>query len=166
MKNQKWYIATLALALLAVSCKEAAKKENNYDVVSNNEATNRASKVENEGLLLMKKNCYSCHNPNASSHENIIAPPFKAVKMRYQKEFSTKEDFVKAVVSWSQNPIAENALMLGAVKRFNVMPKLPYKTSDLEKIATYLYENEVQAPTWMQAHMKEMKGMEKECKVN
>ena len=106
----------------------------------------------------MKNNCYACHNPNTESHGDILAPPFKAVKMHYNREYDTKEDFVKAIVNWVQNPEEDKALMFGAVKRFKVMPKLPLPTKNLEKIANYIYDNDVEEPKWMEEHMKEHKG--------
>jgi hypothetical protein len=48
--------------------------------------------------------------------------------------------------------------MRGAVKQFNVMPKQIFKKEDLEKIALYIYENELEVPDWFMAHEKEMHG--------
>jgi len=114
--------------------------------------------VEDEGYTLMKANCYICHNPNAASHDEVIAPPFKAVKNRYTKEYDTKEEFVNAVVKWVRNPLEEKALMYGAVEQYKVMPQMMVEVADLEKIASYLYDNKVDEPKWMNEHMKEGKG--------
>lgn len=113
---------------------------------------------KDNGYTLMKNNCYACHNPNATSHDEILAPPFKAVKMHYMRAYDSKEEFVNAMVSWVQNPDEDKALMFGAVKRFKVMPKLALPTEDLEKIAAYIYDNDVEQPEWLEEHMKEMKG--------
>lgn len=113
---------------------------------------------EEEGYTLMKANCYICHNPNAASHDEVIAPPFKAVKNRYTKEYDTKEEFVNAVVDWVRNPSEERALMYGAVEQYKVMPQMLVEVADLEKIASYLYDNKVDEPEWMNEHMKEEKG--------
>ena len=48
--------------------------------------------------------------------------------------------------------------MFGAVKRFKVMPKLLLPIEDLEKIATFIYDNDVEKPEWMEEHMNEKKG--------
>jgi hypothetical protein len=48
--------------------------------------------------------------------------------------------------------------MRGAVDKFKVMPPLPLEISEIEKIATYIYENDVEEPVWMNSHMKEMQG--------
>jgi len=111
-----------------------------------------------KGFTLLKNNCYVCHNPKATSHESIIAPPFMAVKMHYTRAYDNKKDFVNALVNWVQNPTKDKALMHGAVNRFKIMPKLPLPKADLEELASYLYDNDVEKPTWMDAHMKEMKA--------
>jgi len=155
----KKVILTAIIIAAFTSC-EGTKKENKKDVSYAKKteivATNQQ---KDEGYVLMKNNCYVCHNPNAESHDVIIAPPFKAVKMRYSRNFDTKKDFVDAVVDWVQNPTEDKALMYGAVKKFNMMPKLPIDTKDLEKIAVYLYDNDVEEPKWMNEHMEnEHKG--------
>jgi hypothetical protein len=38
--------------------------------------------------------CYACHNPSAPSHDEIIAPPLAAVKMRYEMQYTSKDEFV------------------------------------------------------------------------
>jgi len=147
-----------AIALIFTSC-DNTKKGVRYAAVSNSEIERVAMyTTENEGYTLMKNNCYACHNPNTESHDAIIAPPFKAVKMQYSRKYNTKEEFVDAVVNWVQNPTEDKAIMKGAVNRFKVMPKLPLPTEDLEKIASYMYDNEVDQPKWMGQHMKDMKG--------
>lgn len=102
--------------------------------------------------------CYSCHSPTAASHDEIIAPPMAAVKMRYMISFSDKESFVEAVSSWSINPDEKSALMRGAVNNFGVMPKAPFSKEDLKVLAAYVYENELPEPTWFREHEQQMHG--------
>ncbi len=147
------------IILILTSC-NTEKKKDLYAAVTVTEKTNAiASTIINqdkEGYELLKNNCYVCHNPKAASHDDIIAPPFKAVKMHYSRNFDNKETFVNAIINWVQNPTEEKALMFGAVRRFNVMPKLNLPKEDLKKIATYLYNNEPESPNWMGNHMKGM----------
>ncbi len=153
----KKVILLVSIMAVLTSCNETKKEKSVTESIAKNKAV--AGKTqENEGYTLMKNSCYACHNPKAKSHDDIIAPPFKAVKKNYAKKNDNKKDFVNAVVNWVQNPTEDKALMLGAVKRFKVMPKLPLPTEDLNKIAEYLYDNEVEKPDWMDAHMKEMQG--------
>ena len=156
----KKVILLVSILTLFMSCTQS-KEKREYTAVSSElaEVAVLANNLqEDEGYTLMKANCYVCHNPNTKSHDDILAPPFKGVKMHYLKEYSTKEEFVTAMVNWVQNPDEEKSLMFGAVKRFNIMPKLPLSTEDLEKIATYIYDNNVEQPAWMGQHMKQMKG--------
>ena len=145
----KTLITILFAAVLFLSCNQTAKQP---------ELADNYSQEKDKGYLLMKNYCYACHNPYAVSHDSILAPPFRAVKMRYSMAHNTKEEFVNAIVNWAQDPNENKALMYGAVQRFKVMPKLPLPTSDLKAIATYMYENDVEQPEWMEEHMAEMQG--------
>ena len=155
MIPKKLILISFAVVLF-LSCNQTAKQTELVDTY--NQESKLSSHQKDKGYMLMKNYCYACHNPYATSHDSILAPPFRAVKMRYTMTHNTKEEFVNAVVSWAQNPEESKALMYGAVQRFKVMPKLPLPTSDLEAIATYMYENDVEQPVWMEEHMAEMQG--------
>ena len=156
MIPKKFILISFAVVLF-LSCNHTVKQTEFVNTY--NQESKIYTQEKNQGYMLMKNYCYACHNPNTVSHDSILAPPFRAVKMRYSMAHNTKEDFVNAIVNWAQNPNENKALMYGAVQRFKVMPKLPLPTSDLEAIATYMYENEVEQPQWMEEHMAEMKGM-------
>jgi len=115
-----------------------------------------ASKEINEGYTLFKNNCYACHSVISKSHDEIIAPPMVAVKRRYKMAYNSKEDFVKAVVAWASDPKEDKALMRGAVNQFKVMPKQLFKKEDLTKIAEYIYDNEIEQPSWFKSHFSTM----------
>lgn len=102
--------------------------------------------------------CFACHNPKAPSHEEILAPPFAAVKFRYQMMYKTKEEFAQAVYDYVINPTEEKALMFGAVRRFGVMPALPLPEDQIKAIANYIYDNDVEAPDWFAEHFEEQHG--------
>jgi len=138
------------LLILSYSCKKEKPNEG-----AENQSRDLISQSF-EGYELLKNQCYACHSPISSSHEEIIAPPMAAVKMRYSRSYTTKEEFVEAMVSWAMNPNKEKALMRGAVNRFQQMPKQAFVEEDLSKIAVYIYENELEEPEWFAAHEKEM----------
>ncbi len=155
--NNKVILLASVIAIF-MNCNQAKKEILVAVVTENKKITVETNREPSDGYTLMKKNCYACHNPNTTSHDDIIAPPFKGVKMHYTRQYDNKKDFVDAMVSWVQNPEESKALMRGAVRRFKVMPKLPLPTTDLEKIASYMYENDVDEPEWMEEHMKEKQG--------
>ena len=78
-----------------------------------------------------------------------------AVKRRYMKEYDSKEDFVKAIVAYAIDPKTENALMIGAVDKFTAMPKQDFKEDDLTKIASYIYDNEIETPEWFEDNFQQ-----------
>lgn len=105
-----------------------------------------------EGLLLLRKNCYACHNPNTNSHDEIIAPPMQGIKEHYLKAYPTREAFSEAMESFLGNPMAEKALMKGPVKRFGLMPKPAVAKEDLQKIIAYIQDNKLETPAWWADH--------------
>lgn len=138
--------------LFFLSC--ADKKENPLEVAD--AESKDLTYDSSEAYQLLKNQCYACHSPVSSSHDVIIAPPMAAVKLRYGRSYTSKDEFVKAMVSWTMNPDKDKALMRGAVDKFQLMPKQSFAESDMRKIASYVYDNELEEPTWFAAHEKEM----------
>ncbi len=143
MKN---LISFLSLILLLTACG------------SNETKSNPVTKSNDDGLKLMESKCYACHNPKTESPDVIIAPPMIAVKKHYLAEHESKEAFVKAVVDWAMNPEEENALMPGAINKYKIMPKQSFEKEELQKIAAYLFDNDIEKPKWFGQHEKEMHG--------
>jgi cytochrome c2 len=144
---------TVVLLLIFSSCNKQNETKLEKDLASSSEINK-----DPEGLKLMKQNCYVCHSVTTKSHDEIIAPPMIAVKKRYLMQYNTKEDFVNAIVAYSSDPKAENALMIGAINKFNPMPKQNFKANDLKKIASYIYDNQIEAPKWFQNHFQQTHG--------
>lgn len=108
-----------------------------------------------EGYKLLQQHCYACHSINSKSHNDIIAPPMVAIKKRYKMSYASEKEFVAAFTNWTLNPTDDNALMFGAIQNFNVMPKMPFKKEEMVKIATYVFNNELEKPDWFQNHYNE-----------
>jgi len=109
---------------------------------------------ELDGETLMKTNCLTCHG-NGTSHSDILAPPMMGVKNHYIEDGMSESDFVASIVSWTKNPTKEDSKMPGAIERFNVMPKQNFDVEEVESIAKYIYNNEMEKPQWFDQHMKE-----------
>ena len=45
--------------------------------------------------------------------------------------------------------------MIGAVDKFKAMPKQEFKEDDLTKIASYIYDNEIETPEWFEDHFQQ-----------
>lgn len=155
--NKKIILLASAFTLL-MSCSQTKKEKIDELTLINKSAIAVSNQQKNEDYTLMKNNCYACHNPNTKSHDEIIAPPFVAVKRRYSMQYQSKEEFTNAVINWVQNPNEDKALMRGAVNEFKVMPKLPLDSDVLRNIANYMYENEMEEPAWFEEHSKQMHG--------
>jgi len=147
----KKYIYVLFFAVIAISCNTANKKDQQLQVANKNEKSIETS----DGLSLLKTKCYACHSVTSKSHDEIIAPPMVAVKRRYKMSYSSKEEFVRVLTSWVMNPEKDNILMRGAVQQFNIMPKQLFNKEEIEVIALYMFENELERPIWFQKHFEE-----------
>lgn len=144
MKN----IILLLTAVVLFSCN--AKKETPQLIAQDNLVVTNAE--NQEGKKLMETNCYLCHSPNASENKDRIAPPMVAIKSHYLMDYKSKEDFVKAIATFVENPTEENAKIHGAVKRFGVMPKQIFPEGSVEKIADFMFDYKIEEPKWFKKH--------------
>ncbi|MEZ7497727.1 c-type cytochrome [Flavobacterium sp. Arc3] len=140
----------LVLAIAFSSCNKKTKLD-----IAENHSPSESIMQDNEGLQLMTQKCYTCHSVTTKSHDAIIAPPMIAIKKRYSMQYSNRKDFINALAAYASDPKEENALMMGAINKFNVMPKQNFKKEDLTKIAAYIYDNEIETPKWFDAHLKQ-----------
>lgn len=148
------FIFLLILLTSLMACEDSKKNP----IVENDNAKISELRDDNTINGLLNTKCYICHSINSESHDVIIAPPMAAVKRRYLRSYRDKENFVEAITKWTMDPKVENALMPGAVDNFNVMPNQVFIEEEIRKIATYIYENELEEPDWFAEHQKEMHG--------
>jgi mono/diheme cytochrome c family protein len=94
-----------------------------------------------DGRQLMEDNCYACHNTQGT--DNMLAPPMFRVKDHYWDDNISKDEFVKAIVDWVENPIEENSVMPGARRKFGLMPKQSFEAEELKAIAEYMFDNDL-----------------------
>ena len=92
----------------------------------------------NLGSLLFHGNCTTCHVETKA----ISAPSIVQVKEKYLAAFPKKEDFISYMSTWVNNPNKETSIMLGAIKKYKLMPYLHYDMESLEEISAYIYETD------------------------
>ncbi|UJP63750.1 c-type cytochrome [Mongoliitalea daihaiensis] len=103
-----------------------------------------------KALKLMAQQCFTCHNPDMTGgKENRLAPPMHKVREHYLKTETTKEVFIKDVVTFVKNPQEEKSKMKGAIRNFGLMPAIYVDTKDAQMIAAYLYKNDLASDEWM-----------------
>lgn len=146
------FVVFLIMPLVWISCAEDKPKSTEQQ----DKTASLMAVQESEGYELIKTTCYVCHNPESPSHDELLAPPMAAVKMRYSMQYRSEEEFVEAIVKWTMDPQENKALMRGAVMKFKTMPKQPFKEEEMRKIATYIYHNELEEPLWFASHKKEI----------
>jgi len=123
-----------------------------------------AATTPTDAAQLYQQKCLICHDLG-TSEENAIAPPMISVQRRYKMSYDNKEDFIKAMVAFTDNPTEDKVMMINAREQFNIMPKLAYDKKDLEKIAEYIYDNELPKPAWYDEHFKKEHGTFKTVKT-
>lgn len=131
-----------------ISC-NSNQKENGQDLQSidpnEKEALNQEAELNavsnSRGYQLMQQKCYICHfeTPDPSRAGQMIAPPMSQVQDHYKPTYPEKEEFINAMTAFIKDPSQENTLMPGAVKKFNLMPKLIYADEELRLIAEAIY---------------------------
>lgn len=131
------YITTLSI-LLFTSCTKEKKAVVNKEMA----VVTDQSIYQSKGYELMKNNCFVCHfpKPDPSKRDQMIAPPMLRVQEHYKPTYGKKEDFVEAIKNWVANPTEDKVQMPGAVRKFNIMPKLVVTDEDIKLIAETLYE--------------------------
>lgn len=133
------FIKALILSVFVFSCNNTAKQNN---------------QTAHVGKKLMETHCYICHSPNMPENGARVAPPMAGIKAHYIDNETSKEQFINDIVSFTNNPTAENARLFGAVKKFGVMPKQQFPKGIVEKIADYMFDHDIEEPDWFQDHIK------------
>ena len=140
MKTKVLLLAVL-LSGISISCNETAKSDKSEKSKEKNTETVQAQ-ISAETYEMLKTNCFNCHfeKPSPANKDKMIAPPMLRMQEHYKPAYSKKEDFVKAVVDYVNNPSEDKTMMPGTVKKFGLMPKLVFNQDDLQKMAEALYD--------------------------
>lgn len=141
MKSIIFSLISLSVVWNVVSCSNTAVKDEKEAAAQSDQDYNDLA------LVLLKTNCFTCHNPNLEI-DNRVAPPMFKIRQHYLDEETTEEDFVKNIVHFIHNPTEENSIMPGAVRNFGIMPKMTFNEDELKLIAAYLYNNDVSSDDW------------------
>lgn len=144
-------IISTVLLIIIFSCTQVEKKVKDVDSTTMNNGELA------EGFSLTEKSCFSCHSPNAATIDNRIAPPMEAIKKHYITSNTTQAEFTKELINFLNNPTVENSKMPSAVQKFNLMPKMNFSGDEITKIATYIYNTELEKPDWFEKHYNEEK---------
>jgi len=139
MKNLIYLTAITLLFSLTACNKKAKEVKETANVV---EAVQTTKTNLSDGYNLMKQNCFVCHmeKPDPSKRGQMIAPPMLRVQEHYKPSYPNKKEFVNAIITWVKNPSEDKVMMPGAVRKFNLMPKIEIKDADLKLIAETLYD--------------------------
>lgn len=116
------------------------------------------SEIE-QGKQLFIESCSSCHGSNGGMDmSKRVAPPIIAVRMHYIGVYPEKAPFVDAISDWVKHRDANKTLMRGAIRKFNLMPPVDVAESDVQKIAAYIYEGNIDKPSGFDEHFEQMHG--------
>jgi mono/diheme cytochrome c family protein len=144
MKNLIILTFSLGLLLTIGSCN--SNSNINSATLSDAETT--------KAYELMSTKCFACHGPDAAL-DNRMGPPMIAIKKHYISNETTLEDFKNAMLAFVDSPSEILSKMPGAVKKFGLMPKMSFPKEEIELIAQYIYEQDIEEPEWFQKHYEE-----------
>lgn len=105
--------------------------------------TPKAEKGNIEKGKALFATCNSCHEQALNPPK---APPMWAIQRRYQKQTANKKEFIQRVVDFVKAPSEEQAIFKGAIQHLGLMPALPLPDSQLNAVASYLYETDFPPP--------------------
>ncbi|MBZ9627908.1 DUF3365 domain-containing protein [Psychroflexus sp. CAK1W] len=148
----KWILMVSVILASLTSCKKSSQgdKAEYFELKSTDI---NSEEIAVRGKTLMENKCYLCHNPKAEEG-SMIAPPMIAIKARYSKDAKSKKEFMADIWNFVEKPAQDKAKLKGAVKRFGLMPYQPYAQEDIEAIAAFIYDYEIEKPEWFEQHWK------------
>lgn len=108
------------------------------------------------GQELYKTACMACH---VVEGKPTIAPPIFAVKNHVLDVYPERDEFIERIKSWVKAPSKDEALMRGAIRKFGLMPAMAHiSDEDLQAIAEYIYDTDMELPEWYEKHYEEEHG--------
>jgi len=142
---KRYYITLLIIALTIfgfVSCNSNKNDERIKEDTIKNSVKSISEISKSEGYKLMEQKCFICHfvKPDPSKKGSMIAPPMLRVQQHYKPTYPNKEEFINKITEWIVNPSKQRTLMPGAVRKFDIMPKLGYSKKEIQLIAETLFE--------------------------
>ena len=87
--------------------------------------------------------CHVCHDQVANPP---LGPPMWGVRSRYARNSLDKDDFVKSMTAFVKAPTLKNAIHDEALAQLGLMPAMPLPDDMLNKISTYIFEEEFPPP--------------------
>lgn len=122
-------------------------------------ATANEEDSKHKGQQLFKTHCSSCHGMQGGMDmSKRVAPPIAAVRLHYIGSYPDEMSFVDAIANWVEKPDLNNTFMRGAIRRFNIMPLIKVSRADVETIAAYIYDGDIESPEGFQDHANKMHG--------
>lgn len=158
-KLTTFIITSLMTVLLASSCNnKPANIDRKLTEDERKSVENIVPLTKSDGIALLRQNCYNCHNPNSASHDDMLAPPLAGIKHRYLQAYNDQALFVRQMADFVHHPTEENALMKGPVRRFGLMPVTTLSQAQIEQVCLFIYQNELDVPSWFPEHFENNHG--------
>ncbi len=142
MKIKLLFVLLLVVSFISCNNNKKDTYKKSESVATESATENKETAYTSKGYELMQQKCFICHfeKPDPARRDQMLAPPFLRIQEHYKPTYPKKDEFITAVMEIINNPSEENTLMPGAVRKFNLMPKLVYDQEELHLIAEVLYE--------------------------
>jgi len=158
----KTSISIFGIFLILASCNSGIKENQDLVTSENSVEASAVALRTTKGYELLSQKCYMCHleRPDPTKTDAMLAPPMMRVQEHYKPRYSEKDEFVEAVMNIVKNPSEENTLMPGAIKKFNLMPRLIYEDADLKLIVETIYDYDFGSAPKMNMELMAAAGFE------
>lgn len=157
--NRTSFYPFFILVIILLGCNsEPANKEEKVSEQDEKVIKDLVLLSPEEGVANLKTNCYSCHNPQSTSHDEMLAPPLAGIKFKYKNHYPERSEFIYKMSNFVHSPTTENAVMKGPVRRFGLMPKVPMKLEEIRQVVAFIYDNKMEIPEWFSDHFEEQHG--------
>ncbi|NPA83487.1 MAG: cytochrome c [Epsilonproteobacteria bacterium] len=121
----------LAITLSLAGCGNASKAT----------SLSQRTQPKPDGKFLFQQNCAVCHTTSRPKDPaKLVAPPIMGVMWHVKQRYPTKEEAIRFIVDYVQNPSHTKALC-PSVRRFGLMPPIRHLSQEeLEAIASYIFD--------------------------
>ncbi len=150
VKRRTWIFISF---IIIFGCKDKTTKKYT-DVPSKVKSAKQEFSIALSGKKLMETQCYVCHSPTAPEKENRIGPPMIEIKANYIDKNTTKEEFINTMWDFVKEPTKNKTKLHQAVDKYGVMPYQSFRKEDIDKIGEYMYEYEIEEPSWFEEYWK------------
>jgi len=140
----KIFLSLASVSIFLMGCNESAEITQNKEFTPTELMNNE---VFVKGFDVLEKNCFSCHSADPNSKNNI-ASTMKEIKDNFYLNYSSENEFSRAISNYVQHPSQELSKVKNAFEKYGVMPTMEFSSEELKAVGFYLFHSEIDTKNW------------------